>query len=185
MAPSLVSIANRVVPMPVACRAAGLRVPDVHRDSGSKLYCPWGQVSHPDGGRDPAFRVWSDHAWCFACTEWFSPVKLASQVWEVSYDQAAARLLDVVGYKPGDYAHLWLEVAQPPALDHSAVAQALRNYCGSLAPQDKMLEPEVAEYMARCLGFLTQVNYVAGAAQWLSLAKAVMEKVLTGGVRAH
>ncbi len=184
MSASLTAIANRAVPMPVACRAAGIRTPDVYRDSGSKLYCPWGPVSHPDGGQEPAFRVWADHAWCFACSEYFTPVRLAAQVWEVSYEQAAIKLLDHVGYKPADYAHYWQEVSRPPDLDHGAVAQALRNYCASLAPQDTLLERGPAEYLARCLGFLTQVKDEAGAQEWLALAKTVMQAVLTGGPSA-
>jgi hypothetical protein len=167
--------------MPVACRAAGIYVPDIHRDTGSKMHCPWGQVSHSDGGRDPAFRVWPDHGWCFSCREHFSPVKLASRVWEVSYEQAAIKLLDHVGFKPADYAHHWQRVAAPPELDRSAVAQALRNYCAALAPQHRLTEPAPAEYLARCLGFLTQVNDEAGAVQWLALSKQVMSCVLVRG----
>lgn len=177
----LASIANRVVPMPVACRLAGVYAPDVYRDSGSKVHCPFGDFSHSDGGREPAFRIWSDHAWCFSCREWFSPVKIASRIWDVSYDQAALRLLDHVGYKPVDYAHHWQEVSGPPALDRTAVAQALRNYCTGLAPQDRLLEPGVAEYLSRCLGFLTQVKDETDAAEWLALSKRVMQLALQRG----
>ncbi len=180
MAASPVATANRVVPMAVACRAAGVRVPDVHRDTGSKMHCPWG-FEHSDGGRDPAFRVWRDHAWCFSHQEWFSPVRLAARIWEVSYEQAAIKLLDLVGYKPADYAHHWQKVARPPELDRSAAAQALRNYCSALAPQERLAGPVAAEYMSRCLGFLTQVKDEAEAAQWLDLAKTVMARALQQG----
>jgi hypothetical protein len=181
---SPVATANRVVTMPVALRAAGIEAAGGSRDSGTKMYCPWGATSHSDGGRDKAFRVWADHAWCFSCREWFSPVKLAARVWDVSYEQAAIRLLDFVGYKPADYAYYWQRAARPPEMDHGALAQALRNYCGAFASQDALLRPEVAEYMSRCLGFLTQVNDAAGAAQWLALAKSVMQAALRRG-EAH
>jgi hypothetical protein len=167
--------------MATALRAAGIDAPGAYRDSGTKMHCPWGEISHSDGGRDKAFRVWPDHAWCFSCREWFGPVKLASRIWDVSYEQAAVRLLDFVGHKPADYAHHWQAAARPLEVNRSAVAQALRNYCGSLVSQDGLLAPGAAEYMSQCLGFLTQVKNEAEAAEWLALAKRVMQAVLQRG----
>lgn len=184
MTASLVSMANARVPMTVACRAAGLDIPDSCRDTGTKCYCPWGEFSHSDGGREKAARIWPDHLWCFSCREWYSPVKLCARVWEVSYEQAAVRLLDAVGYKPASYAHLWQRAAAPEEVSYAALSQALRNFCMSLGGSHRLTEPLAAEYLARCLGYLTQVNSEAEAAQWLSLAKTVMERVLTGAANA-
>lgn len=176
----LVRLANRSVPMATAARLAGLSMPDVYRDSGSKVFCPWGEFSHPDGGAEPAFRVYYKDAWCFACQRFFTPVSLTAEVWDVTREQAAVRLLDAIGHKPADYAHHWQQAAALPELDKQAVAQALRNYCSAVAPPGVMLAPRVAEYLARCLGFLTQVNNEDQARQWLADAKKVMGLALRG-----
>ena len=181
---SLIRIANERVPMPVACRAAGLSVPDVYRDSGTKCYCPWGEMSHSDGGKEKAFRVWPDHAWCFACRKWLGPVSLYAQLCEVTYEQAAIRLLDLIGYRPVSVAHLWGEAVRETPPDTGALQAALRNYCVSVAPLEALTLPVPAAYLARCNGYLTQVKDEKTAEQWLELAKTVMRTVLTGGVCA-
>ena len=177
---SIVSLANRMVPMTTACREVGLRVHERVRETGTRLHCPFEEFAHPDGGRDPAFRVWADHGFCFACWEYYSPVKLYAQVKDVTQEQAAVRLLDLIGYKPASYAHHWRSVAGPPPLDLSAVAQALRNFCDGYCDrwQEWQLEPYVAEYLSRCLGLLGAVTAETDARAWLAQAKQVMTTVL-------
>src|SRR5215475_5734938 len=122
MSGSPVQLANRLVPMTIACRAAGLEVPD--RDA-AKVHCPFGALYHPDGGHEAALRVYRDHAWCFAEQEYFSPCKLTALVWDCTQDDAALRLLDLIGYKPVTYAQHWQAAAREPVIDATALAQAL------------------------------------------------------------
>jgi hypothetical protein len=60
----LIALANRTVPFPLACRVIGMDNVPEPRDSGSRAYCPFGEFSHPDGGRDQALRVYYDHGFC-------------------------------------------------------------------------------------------------------------------------
>jgi hypothetical protein len=181
MTQSLVTLANARVPMPVACRAAGVDIPDTYRDGGTKCYCPFGEFSHSDGGKDKAFRVWSDHAWCFSCRTWYSPVKIYSLMKEVSYEQAAIALLDLIGFKPVEYAEHWERASAEPLPDSGALAQALRNFCYTIVPGERLMESPAAEYLSRCLGYITCVKNEDDAEKWLALAKTVMGRVLTGG----
>jgi hypothetical protein len=181
--PSLFDLANRVVPMATACRLAGLDVPPI-RSNGTKIHCPFGELYHPDGGREPAMRVWSDHAWCFSCSEWFGPVKITSRLWDVTEEQAAVRLLDEVGYRPASYAQLWATAAAPTAPDVNALAQALGNFCAAQEPKwtDRQLEPPVAEYLSRCYALLGMVTDESEAEQWLRSSKQVMAAILRARV---
>ena len=87
--PSPVALANRQVPFARACAWAGMEVPGDVAASGYKTYCPWGELAHDDGGAEPAFRVYSDHGYCFACQEAFSPVKLCALAWDCTPEEAA------------------------------------------------------------------------------------------------
>jgi hypothetical protein len=178
----IVELANREARMRAACRITGVKAPS-GRDSGSRAYCPWGEFSHPDGGRDPAMRVWPDHAFCFACWEYFTPVRLVARVLEVSDEAAALRLLEEVGYKPASYADHWQRASAPPEPDRAALAQALRNACEATAGpswRQAQSDPRVGWFLSQCLAYLVQVTTDEDARTWLALAAEVMAKVLEG-----
>lgn len=179
----LVRLANQVVPMRLACRAAGFEVPEGHR----KGSCPLEATEHSDGGREPAFRVYAHDAWCFACRTFWTPVKLAAYLWDTSPDQAAVRLLDFVGYKPVSYAQHWQAVSAAPEPAYAALGQALRNYCAAIDPYWPVhqLEAGVAEYLSRCLGFLVQVKSDNDARDWFEGASTVMRTVLLRRTHAN
>ena len=162
--------------MRTACLLVGVEVPE--RDA-AKVSCPFGALYHPDRGTEAALRVYRDHAWCFAEQEYFSPCRLTAMVWDCTQDDAALRLLDSIGYKPVSYAQHWQNATREPHLDAVALAQALRTYCSRLPGWDYLqLEAGPAEYLARCLGFLSRVNTIQEAERWLGLSKQVMSAIV-------
>jgi hypothetical protein len=169
--------ANLKVPMIVACHAIGMKV-----DEGStkKMYCPFGEFSHLDGGDEPAFRVYSDHAFCFACWKWYSPVGLCVAEWEVTEDSAAETLMRLAGVAPESYQEVWDRVTEEVTVDTRAVGDALEIYCARNFPRWERLKytDEVALYLARCRGLLVQVKSESEARQWLEGCSRVMDTVL-------
>lgn len=161
--------------MNVACRLAGLDA----RAGKAKGACPR-DVLHPDGGRDPAFRSYGDRAWCFSCSQFWTPVSLYAEVKEVTPEAAAQALLDAIGYKPASHAHLWQQAHRPPAVGYAALQQALRNFCEGADPHwaRHRMNPEVAGYLSSCLGYLVSVTDEQSAADWLCRSKIVMTACL-------
>jgi len=122
---------------------------------------------------------------CFACKKRYGPVRLYALLQEVTYEQAAIKLLDAIGYRPVSVAHLWGAAIKETPPDTGALQVALRNYCASLAPGSALALPLPAAYLARCNGYLTQVKDEKSAEQWLKLAKTVMQRALTGATGAQ
>lgn len=183
MAESAVRLANRKVPIELACQLAGTSTPGVvDRIRSLKIRCPFGAVYHDDGGVEPALRIYPgpNNAWCFACGEFFTPVKICSMAWDVQPEDAAIQLLDRIGYKPASYAHHWREVTTPPLPDGHALTQALQFACERIEPDwaARQQEPVVAEYLARCLGLIPSITSQEEADTWLSATQQVMEGVL-------
>lgn len=172
-----IALANRKVPMAVACRAAGMELRD---GSTKKHYCPFGEYSHLDGGDEPAFRVYDDHAYCFACTQWWSPVSLCVAIWEVTEEAAAERLLVLAGISQDSYEKTWARLQENPAVSVQAVGEALRTRMAAEFPRWDQLQytGEVAHYLSRCLGLLSAVKTEDDAREWLSRCSAVMRVVL-------
>lgn len=163
--------------MIVACRAIGMAV-----DEGAhgKMFCPWGEFTHPDGGDEPAFRVYSDHGFCFACWQYYTPVSLCTAAWEVAEDSVAEKLLHLAGVAPESYDELWDRVVRPIPIDTRAIWEALRTYCVRNFPRWESLQyhDEVSLYLARCRGLLTRVENEADARQWLDACSLVLDEVL-------
>lgn len=183
MAESAVRLANKKVPIEVACRLAGTDIPGlIDRTRSLKVRCPFGEIYHDDGGVDPALRVYPlpNNAWCFACGEFFTPVKICAMAWDVQPEDAALQLLERIGYKPATYAHHWQAVTTPVPPDGFALAQALRFACDGLVTDwsARQQEPVVAEFMAKCLGLIPSITNQEEADMWLSTTRQVMEGVL-------
>lgn len=183
---SPVAKANRVIPFPLACRWAGIEVPGDVPEHGLKTYCPFGEYAHEDGGRDPAFRVYPDHAFCFACGEWFSPVKLCAAVWDCTAEEAARQMLTQAGVADPDYREHWkrlVDWSQPPDMD--SLAAALRAWCAGNCPQwsARRYDSGVAAKLAACLGLLSRVRTEQDCRTWLAGCKKVMASVLDKGER--
>lgn len=164
--------------MYVAARLAGVEVHSA--SSQKKLFCPFGEFSHADGGEEAAFRVYSDHAFCFACWQWYSPVSLCVAVWEVDEEVAAERLMREAGVTPPSYEQQWEQAIVAPEIDHAALAEALKTRCMRLNPDwgQRQYDPDVSEYLAKCLGLLIQVTSEEDARLWLEQCAIVMRSVM-------
>jgi hypothetical protein len=164
-----------------ACRAIGMTV--APREDGAKIHCPFGELYHPDGGDDPAFRLYGDHAFCFACWQYWTPSKLCADAWDVPEDIAAGRLLDTSGMRAPGWADQWEAAVAPDKPDLSQLADALRVFCSGEAQlgwEQARMDRAVSVYLAGCLGFLGQVTDEESARLWLDLSKSVMGPVLEG-----
>lgn len=177
MSSPLVELADRKVPMVVSCRAVEMHVDD---HTSKKLYCPFGEFSHSDQGDEAAFRVYPDHAFCFACWAYYSPVSLYVAKWEVAEDTAAETLLSLAGITPESYTERWEELQQPVRMDYEALREALITRCARDFPGWGYLQyhDNVASYLARCLGLRVAVRNESDARQWLEACSEVMRAIV-------
>jgi hypothetical protein len=168
------------VPFATACRWAGIEFYGEAHERGVKVYCPFGDFEHPDGGREPALRIYHDHGWCFAESRYFSPVSLLAEVWGVSWEDAAARALDKTGYVPEDYRSQWEQVTADPAPDLAALELALDAFCAGRFRdwQTVQYHPVVSRQRAECLGILPLVRTARDCPVWLEACKKAMLQVL-------
>lgn len=182
--PSPVTVANEQVSIVTVCQLVGVDVPD---DIGSgrsrKVHCPFGEVYHSDHGAAAAMRIYPDSnsAWCFSCSMYFTPVKLAAQAWDQDPQTAALRLLDRVGYRPVDLAQAWASVTSyEPEPNRALLADALKTYCRRIAPGwgQQQFEPRVAATLTRCLALLDLVKTDEDVKTWLESCKTAMKRVL-------
>lgn len=179
---SSVELANRVVPFSHAARLAGADVPEP-RVSGARAWCPFGEYSHPDGGRDKALRVYYDHAFCFAEWLWLSPVKILALMSGIDDETAAGHLLDSIGYRPESYSDAWDKiVSQAAEPSPGALAEALRIWLTARYPDwaARQYEDRIAAALGACLGLLAQVRTESDCRLWLARAKQVMTMYLGG-----
>lgn len=176
---SPVAIANREVSISTACRLIDMSV-----DGYAKTWCPFGDVTHADGGYDRAFRIYEDtnSAYCFACGEAFRPVSLIARARDISTDEAAAVLLEHIGYVPVDVDDrldaLLREEEEP--VDQESLASALGVFCSRIAPDWKHLQfdDSVATPYRQCLEVLSLVSTPKDAETWLTAAKMKMTRTL-------
>lgn len=180
MTRSVTATANEVIPFPLAARWAGIVVHSVS-ERGTKVYCPFGEVEHPDGGTEPAMRIYPDHGWCFAEQRYFSVVSLLAEVWQLSYQDAAAEALRRYGWKPATYAHLWEQASGEEEPDHDALAQALLVWCEAVAPDwsQRQYDDRTARVLGRCLGLLPLVRTGDECRTWLEGCKRALAPYLT------
>ncbi len=179
--PSPVVLANRRIPFAVACRMAGVEIPGDVPEHGIKIYCPFGEYSHSDGGSEAAFRVYPDHGYCFACGEAFSAVKLCALVWDCTPDEAARQMLELAGVADPEYREQWQRLvnwSQPADVD--GLASALRVWCSRTDPQwpVRQYDSAVAAKLAECLGVLARVRTQEDCRIWLAGCKKAMAQVL-------
>lgn len=145
------------------------------------MHCPLGALEHPDGGAEPAFRVYPDHGWCFACQRYFSPVSLLAVAWELDREDAAAEALRRYGWKPASYAHLWEEAQREPLPDREALAGALTAWCASQCAdwRQRQYDQLVSGQLARCLSLLPLVRTRDDCGIWLEACKKAMAHYLS------
>lgn len=178
---SVITLANEKVPFPQAAQWAGIDVwDDVSPERGAKVYCPFGEVEHPDGGLEPAMRVYQDHGWCFAEDRYFTVTSLLAEVWQVSRAEAAAGALQRIGYIPPSYDELYDAAVRDPEPDEGALATALITWCAGQRDDWSTVQyvPAVARMLSRCLGLLPLVHDEADCQVWLDASKQAMQRVL-------
>ena len=178
---SPVALANRRIPFATAARWAGVELPGEVTEHGLKVHCPFEEFAHDDGGAEPAFRVYPDHAWCFACGEHFTGVKLCALAWDCTPEEAARQMLEQAGVADPDYREQWQRLtdwSQPADVD--GLAAALRVWCSRTDPRWSVsqYDGDVAGKLAQCLGLLARVRTEADCRVWLAGCKQAMKQVL-------
>lgn len=185
-----VSTANEVVPIAFVCNKIGMGIPDhlVIAGRSIKTHCPFEDLYHEDGGRSAAFRIYPDSnsAWCFACSEFYSPVKLYGAVHGLDGPTAAEQLLALVGHQGVSVDTRWdAAVAGPQELPNlSTLAEALKTFCARIEPMwgSAQFAPRVAGVLGKCLSLLNMVNTEVDARHWLDMTKKVMQAELRGNI---
>lgn len=184
---SVVAQANELVPIEFACRLIGMHLPDgLGYRRSTKLYCPFGELSHIDGGLEKAFRIYVDanSAYCFAGCGHFTPVWLVATAWGRDTRVVASELLERIGHRPPSLAQLWAQVTEPDSSpDRTLLREALQTYCQRICADwaSRQFAPDVAATLTRCLALLDRVGDDATAQTWLDGVKLAMMRVLSGG----
>ncbi len=170
---SLYAVANKRIPFAQAMEWAG-QAGSVARDRGVKVACPV-------CGEAGALRVYPDHGWCFAQQQYFSPVSLLAEVWEMDNEHAAVRALGMAGYVPAGYAALWEDAQHEPDPALDDLATALRLYCRRICPDwaARQYDEGVSHALSKCLGLLSAVRTEDDCRKWLAVCKTVMGRVLS------
>lgn len=159
-------------------RQLGCNVPDI--DYGSiKVYCPFG-ILHPDHGLTRAMRVYpeTNTAFCFSDCGHFTPTKLAAQAWDLSREDAADRLLDLVEAEtPKPVEDLFKVGTGRPSGE--SLSEALRVYCQRLSGWPGVeFSSEVVAKLGKCLDLLPGVVSAEDASRWLEGSKIAMGRVV-------
>lgn len=181
---SWVELAEEQVHISDVLSSLGVYVPEsVRNGSNKKVHCPFG-FYHSDGGLSKAMRVYgnSNTAYCFSCSKRYTVVTLAAAKWDCSWNSAALRLLEEVGFKPKTLKERWAEATMEEVKkpDLIALADALKTYCSGIFPnwaQDQ-LKDAIAEKLNKCLSLLNSVETEEEALKWLATCKIVMSKLL-------
>lgn len=186
MSASPVALANEKIPFPVACRWLDIDVPGEVTEAGIKVFCPFGEIAHEDGGAARALNVHMTWGYCFAEQEHFTPVKLCALAWDCTAEEAARQMLERAGIADPDYRQQWqrlVDYRQPPDLD--SLARSLRTYCAVVCPgwRSRQYDGPVAGKLADCLRLLALVRTESDCRAWLAGCKKAMEQVLGEGAR--
>lgn len=184
-APSTIDIANEITSIYDACELVG--VEDLY-DRGSstmKTYCPFGDVSHLDGGDSKSFRVYSETntAYCFACSKSYSPVSLIATARDISLIDAAEALLIHANYVPEDVdsqIQALLDEGERIFVNTDDLAEALKLHCAVIdgAWAERQFEPAVARKLSMCLALLDKVHTREDSKKWLDITKTAMTSIL-------
>lgn len=178
----LIRVANEKISIYSVCTLVGV---DMYQGYGSnsKLYCPFGNMYHIDGGNTRAFRVYFDtnSAYCFACSQYFNSVDLFAQYNDMSREQSAEVLLDMAGWKEPTYEEKWEKINEKEAFNTASVIEALNIYCGGIRDDwnfAQLQEPYSSAYL-KCLNVTERIDTLEKAQKWLEVSKNLMRKVLT------
>lgn len=177
--PSLIVFADEQVPIESACRLVGMDLPeDLAYGRNMKMFCPFGDLYHSDGGLEAAMRVYveSNHVFCFAGCGLFGPVALVAHAWDMTRLAAARELLERTGVAGPSRASVWARTQLPDPPDRALLAEALKTFCRRRVPgwATAQFDPAVAERFSACLALLDHVHTDEDAGRWLEACKAAM-----------
>ena len=174
---SPVQDANDRVGYAQACALTGMPAP---RDRGARAACPGcgedGYKSYAATDTRPA------HGYCHACGRWFTAVKLAAAVNDMTQGDAAAWLLGELGLPPLDAAERWERALHPPVkLGTEDLADALRTWCAAQPGWEEPLpDPRVSKALSACLRLIPAIITEEQCEQWYERCTQVMGRVLAG-----
>jgi hypothetical protein len=177
-------LANESANIVSVCRLIGMPMPDFEFASSWKMYCPFGEVSHIDGGQAKAFRVYpeTNTAYCFACGILYTPVRLLATAKDIEYDEAADMILEMAGVTEANSEERWAELTTPPTetVSTADLAEALKIFCARTVPnwKKRQLDADVSGLVQSCLDLLPRVRTQEDADKWLKAAKSVITKKL-------
>lgn len=170
--------ANARMTMSEALTIAGT---DAYGGYSGKIFCPFGDTMHADGGRERAMRNYGDHAYCFAGCGSFTPVTMVALAMDLSRDDAAEWILERTGFvEPTWQARVAALQARVETVDTDVLAEVLREECRRLDPQweTRQYDEGVSRALARCLSILPDVKTAADARTWKQGVTTVMASVL-------
>jgi hypothetical protein len=131
-------------------------------DSNIRVHCPFGEISHSDGGLKKELRVYADNkAYCHSCEKQYDSVSLMMEAWDLPAGVAARQLLARAGLSQSD---LDLPIAQQK-VNRPAMLAALAVWADS----NKI--DRFAESYAVCLENADKVKMPEDVASWLKEAK--------------
>lgn len=185
----VIQTANDRLTITVACNMIGMDV-DAGVATSMKLYCPFGEIYHQDGGMSKSFRVYpeTNSAWCFAGCGYFNPVRLVAWDRDLTDLQAAEAILIETNYVPENYESKWEDLVQEREfVDTPSLSQALVTACHRMSPDWDTLQFDsfVAKRLNQCLGLLPKVRTAYDADLWLGASREVMSRALEGRKQAR
>lgn len=169
-------IANRIMRIDEAYSSATGTIISGIGDSSSKLRCPFTGMYHDDYR---SFRIYpqSNSAYCFACKEYFTPVKLISMTKGLSLEEATDYVLELKGYREKTFEEKWDELdTQELRIDTSYLAEALKVFCSRAIPSwsTEQFNPSLSRKLTQCLNLLPAVRSEADSERWLSASQEAM-----------
>jgi hypothetical protein len=176
-----VKTANEEVSIYFVCDKAGVDYSSMY-GSNSKLYCPFGGITHIDGGATRAFRIYDEtnSAYCFACSKYFTPVGLYQDLTDLPWVEAAEALLEEYGWKPETVEERWERVSSPNGYDNSELPNALDKYCSRIEPEWALVQLDEPYRSAfdKCVRLASAVGDSSQAIKWLDATKKYMKEVI-------
>jgi len=178
----LLKTANERVSITAACNMIGMNVSD-YAAASMKVYCPFGEIFHQDGGMSKSMRIYteSNSAFCFAGCGYFDPVKLISTKRDIPEEAAAEALLEETGYVAPNYQDQWdALMSEKPVVNTADLAEALKVACSRMVPnwEERQFDELVSHKLAQCLDLLRKVHTDDDATNWLDVTKKVMKATM-------
>jgi hypothetical protein len=149
-----------------------------------KMSCPFTGIYHNDAR---SFRIYpqSNSAYCFACSIYYTPVKLISMSKDLSDSEAVEWILEHKGYVEPNFEDVWDSITSDDdeEMTTSYLAEALKTACARMDNDwnQKQFEPEVSGMLNRCLSLLPRVQNAQDSEKWLGASKVAMSRTLRGG----